>query len=212
MARQRRSSKSNSTTAAKSRKPRIPPDLLHKVPGKTKAERAANIKEYKQRGFRVEKDSVVVDGPRDSRRKKIKGSRVRVIGKGVVQTSVGQRRDYIIGFTKKEKQDFAAFPEPFIENKLLQLEKIFPSLRHRRNRQVRLQWGAYQATKDFAGNYFTAKYFATVSPEDKRRDGKKAGPRADKLTGLHIVVHIPKKKKTKKKTKGKKRAKGRKRK
>jgi hypothetical protein len=190
--------------------------MLRTVPGRNAAEKAASLREAKRHGFRVVDKRIVVDGPRDNKRRPIKGATVEVLKGGIVKTSAGQRRDYIIGFTKKERQDFAAFPDAFIENKLIVLKRIFPSLRASRKPQIRIQWGAYQATKDFSPNYFTAKYFATISPEEKRRHkpGKRE-PRADKLTGLHIVVHVPKKKKSapKKKSakkKGKRRAKKRK--
>ncbi len=150
--------------------------------------------ELKHHGYYVTKRGVVIDGPRDSRRKPIKGSRVRVMKGGVIKTSVGQRRDIIYGFTKKEKRAFAKDPEGFTKSKLAELMSRFPVLRGKK-KQVRLQWGAYRATKDFSPNYFNTKYLTTPSPEEIRRVGKKkARPRADKLTGLHIVVHVPKKK------------------
>lgn len=149
--------------------------------------------ELRKHGFRTTTRGVIVDGPRDKRRNPIKGSRVKVMSGGVVQTSTGQRRDYIYGFTRKEKRAFAQDPEAFTKSKIAELMKRFPHLKWKK--QVRLQWGAYQATKDFSPSYFTATYFAAISPEEKRKVGKKrAKPRADKLTGLHIVVHIPKRK------------------
>lgn len=169
---------------------RLPKDMLRSARGKT-------LDEAKEHGFRVTKSAVVVDGPRDKRRKPIKGARVKVLRGGVVQTSVGQRRDIIYGFTRAERKAFAKDPDGFTESKVAELMARFPTLR-RRKKQIRLQWGAYQATKDFAPSYFTARYFASVSPEERRKAGKKARPRADKLTGLHIVVHVPKKKKGRK--------------
>lgn len=169
---------------------RVPLDLERRASKKQRAE-------LKQHGFRTTERGVIVDGPRDKRRVPLKGSRVKVLSGGVVQTSVGQRRDYIYGFTRAEKKKFADNPEAFTNSKVAELMERFPHLR--RKKQIRLQWGAYQATKDFSPNYFTATYFAAISPEERRKVGKKkAKPRADKLTGLHIVVHVPKKKAKKK--------------
>lgn len=162
--------------------------------------------ELKAHGFRTTKRGVIVDGPRDKRREPIKGAKLQILKGGVIKTSVGQRRDFIYGFTKKEKREFAKDPAAFQKKKLAELRVMFPTLKRARKPQIRLQWGAYQATKDFAPSYFTAQYFAAVSPEEIRKAGKRnARPRADKLTGLHIVVHVAKEK-------GKRRAKGRKRK
>lgn len=152
----------------------------------------------REHGFHVNHKGVVVDGPRDRRRKPIPGSKVEVKRGGVVIWKTGQRRDYIYGFTKKEKREFAKDPAGFEKRKLKELRSMFPNLRKARKPQVRLQWGAYQATKDFAPSYFTAKYFAAISPEEKRKVGKRrARPRIDKLTGFHFVIHLPTKKRAK---------------
>jgi hypothetical protein len=178
--------------------PRIPKEL----------ERPATARqrdELKKHGFRTTKKGVIVDGPRDKNRQPIKGAKLEVLKGGVIKTSVKQRRDFIYGFTRQEKREFAKNPGAFEAKKMKELESLFPSLKKAKKKQIRLQWGAYQATKDFAPSYFTARYFAAVSPEEVRKVGKKkAKPRADKLTGLHIVIHVP--------TKKAKRAKGRKRK
>lgn len=148
--------------------------------------------EFKEHGFYVSGKNVIIDGPRDKRRKQIKGARVTPLSGGVVKTSTKQRRDFVYGFTKKEKKEFAKNPELVTKQILAQLRKRFPSLRKARKIQERLQWGSYQATKDFAPSYFTARYFSTTSPEEIRRKGKRrAAPRVDKLTGLHFVIHVP---------------------
>lgn len=209
----------NTTKAEIAKRARVPASLLRAVPGKTPKQRAESLKEFKRHGFRTAGDRyVVVDGPRDGKRNPIKGARVTLKKGGVVVITAGNRKDYIYGFTRKEKKNFAAFPEAFLDNQYLVLAKTFPSLKKARKPQVRLQWGAYQATKDFAPNYFTAKYFAAISPEERREEGKKAKPRGDKLTGMHVVIHsAPKRKKKKttakkktaaKKTKGAKRGRG----
>lgn len=169
---------------------RIPKELERPA---TKAQR----EELRRHGFRTTKRGVIVDGPRNKRREPIKGARLEILKGGVIKTSVGERRDFIYGFTRKEKREFAKNPAAFEKKKLAELRSIFPTLKKARRPQVRLQWGAYQATKDFAPSYFTAKYFSTISPEEVRKVGKKnARPRADKLTGFHIVVHVHAKRKT----------------
>lgn len=181
---------------------RIPKELERPA---TKRQR----EELKAHGFRTTDKGVIVDGPRDRRRNPIKGARVEVLKGGVIKTSVGQRRDFIYGFTRKEKKEFAKDPGAFEKKKLRELEALLPSLKKVRKKQVRLQWGAYQATKDFAPSYFTAKYFASISPEEVRRVGKRrAKPRADKLTGFHVVIHVPKSKQTNRGRRATKRRKG----
>ncbi len=171
---------------------------------------AAQRKELKAHGFRVTKRGVIVDSPRDKHRKQLPGARTQVKSGGVIIQSVKQRRDFIYGFTAKEKREFAKDPAHMESIIFDRLRKRFKNLR-RAKVQSRLQWGAYQATKDFSPTYFTAKYFAEISPEEMRREGKRdARPRADKLTGLHFVVHIPSAS-TARKRKGKN-AKGKKRK
>ena len=150
--------------------------------------------EFKAHGFFVSGKNVIFDGPRDKRRKQIKGAKISPLSGGVIKTSVKQRRDFTYGFTKEEKQEFAKNPELMTKQILARLRKRFPSLRKARKIQERLQWGSYQATKDFSPNYFTGKYFADTSPEEVRRVGKRrATPRIDKLTGLHFVIHVPSK-------------------
>jgi hypothetical protein len=162
--------------------------------------------EFKQHGFQTTPKGVLVDGPRNTRRDPLPGARVELHKGGVVKTRVGQRVDFIYGLTKAEKKRFLRDPEAMEKEIRERLRKMFPTLRKVKPSKIesRLQWGAYQATKEFAPSYFTAKYFATVSPEDVRKVGKKrAKPRADKLTGFHFVVHIPKASKARKRKEGK---------
>lgn len=153
----------------------------------------------REHGFHVNHKGVVIDGPRDRKRQPIKGAKISVLRGGVVTTSVKQRRDFIYGFTRAEKKAFADDPAAAEKSILARLRQRFPTLKKSRKPQVRLQWGAYQATKEFSPSYFTSKYFATVSPEEKRRGGKQK--RLDKLTGLHIVIHVPTQRKKGKKKK-----------
>lgn len=162
--------------------------------------------QLRERGFHVSKRGVAVDAPRDAQRKKIKGARVRVTKDATVVWSVGQRRDYIVGLTKKEKKAFAENPELVTKQILARLRKKNKTLARFKPSKIqkRLQWGAFQATKDFSYSYFNKNYFATPSPEDRR--AKKKTPRLDKLTGLHFVVHLPTpKRKGKRAKKGKRR-------
>lgn len=164
---------------------RVPTDMERRAPKAVREDARAH-------GFRTTPKGVVVDGPRDKKRQPIPGARVEVKRGGVIKQTVGDRRDFIYGFTRKEKREFAKNPEAFTKKKLSELERLFPSLRRARKKDVRLQWGAYQATKQFSPTYFTARYFATISPEEIRKVGKRqAKPRADKLTGIHVVIHVP---------------------
>lgn len=148
----------------------------------------------KERGFFVTQKGVIIDSPRDSKRKQIKGAVLDIQSDATIKWTVTRetkkqrtiRSDYIIGFTKKEKREFAANPNAFIEKKKAELKKTKAGLRGKRDSQiqVRLQWGAYQATKDFHQGYFTKRY--SHLPE---RDLKRVH---DRLTGLHIVVHSTK--------------------
>lgn len=159
-------------------------------------------RQLRERGFMVEGRKAVIDVPRDKHRKKIPGSKLQVLKDGTVKYTVKDRRDYVVGFTKAEKKRFAKEGPSVIAEVLKRLRKANPTLRGRRV-QTRLQWGAFQATKDYSPHYFTGTYFASISPED-RREGRKQ-PRLDKLTGLHFVVHVSPKRKTKRRAKAKKR-------
>jgi hypothetical protein len=170
-------------------------DALVKNYGKTVDKKTAA--KLKERGFMVEGRKVVIDVPRDRNRKKIRGAKMDVLKDGTVKYAVKQRRDYIVGMTKTERKAFAKNPELVTQQILKRLRDANPTLKKMRPSriQTRLQWGAFQATKDYSPSYFTKHYFATISPED-RREGRK-NPRLDKLTGLHFVVHIPQKRKAK---------------
>lgn len=188
MARQRHKSKSSTSSA------RIPSDMIRRASKKQRDELRAH-------GFRTTNKGLVIDGPRDRRREKISGAKTEILKGGVVKFSVGQRRDFIYGFTRKEKKEYAKDPEAFEKKKIRELMDQFPSLR-RRKKQVRLQWGSYQGTKNFAASYFTAKYFSDISGEERstaRRQKRRAQPRIDKLTGFHIVIHVADKPKRRKK-------------
>jgi hypothetical protein len=198
-ARQRR------TAERKAARERIPADMVHRA---TKKERA----ELKAHGFRVTPKGVVVDRPRDKKRKRIPGARISILKGGIVKMTVKQRRDFIVGFTERERSQFALNPDAKSKEVIAALKKSHPSLR-KGKMQVRLQWGSYQATKDFSPTFFTRKYFTSISPEDIRKYGKRRAPiRADKLTGLHIVIHVPKSSTADKQKRNRKRATRRKRK
>jgi len=152
---------------------------------------ASQLRELKEHGFRTTKHGVIVDSPRNKLRQQIPGAKTEVKSGGVIHQTVKHRHDYIYGFTRKEKKEFAKNPQHMESIIFERLRVRFPNLRKAKV-QTRLQWGAYQATKDFSPSYFTAKYFSEISPEELRREGKtRARPRADKLTGLHFVVHVP---------------------
>lgn len=138
----------------------------------------------KDRGFYTTKRGVVIDVPRDAKRKQIPHTKMSVAKDGTVIFRNHKRRDYIVGFTKKDKAEFAKDPNAFIKRKTEEMRAKYPTL-GKRKLQVRLQWGAYQATKDFYPGYFTKRY-GHVPERDRKRVN-------DRLTGLHIVVHIPRK-------------------
>lgn len=144
--------------------------------------------ELKARGFFTTKRGVIIDGPRDSKRRPIKGARLSIAKDGTVKWSVKQRRDYVVGLTKAERKEFAKNPEAVIAKKEKELRERFPNVGKRRKIQTRLQWGAYQATKDFSPRVFSAKYFAKWIPREEIH-------KMDKLTGLHFTVHVPRVKK-----------------
>lgn len=137
--------------------------------------------ELKKRGFFVTEKGVIVDGPRDAKRKPIKGAKLSIQSDGTIKWSIKDRRDYIVGLTNAEKKEFARDPNALIKRKLTELKSRNPTLAGKKKIQVRLQWGAYQATKDFHAGYFTKRY-GHVPERDKKRV-------QDRLTGLHFVVH-----------------------
>lgn len=136
-------------------------------------------RELKKRGFFVTQRGVIIDGPRDTRRKPIRGAKLSIQSDGTIKWSIKNRRDYIIGLTRAEKKEFARNPNELIKRKLEELKAKNPTLRNKKNIQIRLQWGAYQATKDFSASHFTKRYATT----------EKQTAAHDRLTGLHFVVH-----------------------
>lgn len=141
--------------------------------------------ELKRRGFFTTDKGVIIDGPRDARRQPIKGAKFQILSDGVVKYSTKQRRDYIIGFTKAEKKEFAANPAAFVRQKEKEFRENHPNLKIRGSIQTRLQWGAYQATKDFTPSSFSNRYPYIESKV-------KGQAIQDRMTGLHIVVHVTK--------------------
>jgi len=169
---------------------KIPAYLVHSADAKQRAE-------LKAHGYRTTSKGVAIDGPRDKRRDRISGARMDIEKKGVVKWSVGQRREYIVGFTAKEKKEFAKNPEAFTALKLQEVIARHPRTfkKIRRPPQVRLQWGAYGATKDFSVPQLIKSY------KHFQREGawipKKTREAKDRLVGLRIIIHIPKRRKKK---------------
>jgi len=167
-------------------------NLLKNLPLRfTRKIRAKDRKDLRERGFTVTKKGLIIDGPRDSQQHRIPSSKLRINKKGVVVWSVKQRRDYIIGLTIEEKKEFARNPLEFQKKKLKELRKRFPEFRKGKRSKVHLQWGSYGATKEFAIDEIITteswKQFVRIilNKHPKRKD-------TDILTGLHIVVHVPK--------------------
>jgi hypothetical protein len=155
----------------------------------TKEQRA----ELKARGHRVTDKGVIIDSPRDAERKQISGAKFQIQKGGIIKWSVRQRRDYIVGFTKKEKKDFAKDPQSVIARTLAKLRKENPSFKGlKRKPQVRLQWGAYQAQKDFSIRQFFASDTGWRISQAEKKPTKKNREAYDILVGLHIVIHVPK--------------------
>lgn len=141
----------------------------------------------KKRGFFTTEKGVIVDGPRDAKRKPIKTRRFAVLGKGEgVKWTVNGRRDYIIGLSNAERKEFAENPAAFLKAHKEMMREKYSDFRNARDVQTRLQWGAYQATKDFVPSYFSKRYPYIESPVK----GKKV---LDRLTGIHYVIHLPRK-------------------
>jgi hypothetical protein len=161
----------------------------------------------KSRGFHTTKKGVVIDGPRDARRKRISGAKMSVLKDGTVKWSVGQRRDFIYGMTKTEKKAFAANPELFTKQILERLRASNPTLKGIRPSriQTRIQWGSFQATKDFAPRHFARMKSGEAIIKNEAIPGNGRSAR-DVLTGLHFVVHVPVKRKKVKHDKRKKHA------
>jgi len=150
-------------------------------------ETRANLK---KRGFVVSKKGVLIDKPRDGKRELIKGVKTTITKDGIVKFSAGQRSDYIIGLTRKEKKEYAQNPELITKQILERLKAQFPTVKKSKSRQVRLQWGIFRGNKTFSGSHFSKKYFEQKSPDSVRKVGrKKAKQKIDNLTGLHFVIH-----------------------
>jgi hypothetical protein len=161
---------------------------------------AKQRKILKERGHRVTDKGVIVDGPRNKYREKIPGSKMSIGKDGTIKWTItkrvkqrdgsykqitASRRDFIVGLTAAEKKEFALDPQAFIDKKLAELKERYPTLARRAKIQVRLQWGAYQATKDFSPNVFGPKYLHKWMPKEQEH-------KLDKLTGLHFVIHVRK--------------------
>lgn len=165
---------------------KFPPHLFHKA-NKDDRER------LKKKGFFVTDKGVIIDGPRDRKRKPIATRRFDITSYGDIKWSVNGRRDYIVGLTPKEKIEFAKDTKAFIKKHRALMRERYPDFREASDIQVRLQWGAYQATKDFVpgreiqtGGKDTDKQFRLLRRE-------KTGGKNDILTGLHYVIHVTKK-------------------
>lgn len=140
--------------------------------------------ELKRRGFFVTEKGVIIDGPRDANRQPISGAKLTISKTGdMIFISKNKRKDFISGFTKEDKKEFAKDPNTFIARRVEELKKKYPTLRNAKTIQVRIQWGAYQATKDFYPGYFTR--IGSGKDEIEKINKKQK----DKLTGLHIVAH-----------------------
>jgi len=161
---------------------------------------ARQRRELKERGFRITDKGVIVDGPRDVRRKPIKGAKLEILRDGVVKWQVKQRRDYVIGLTKKEKREFANDPKTFMDRKVKELREKYPTLKRipPSKIQKRLQWGSYQGTKDFAPSEWNRGTTLKRIVDELVKNKKSARGASDKLTGIHLVVHIPRKRKKRK--------------
>lgn len=178
----RRKSASNNSSR------KIPAHLVHSAGAKQRAE-------LKQHGFPTTKKGVAVDAPRDKTRARIPGAKFEIQSGGWVKWSVGQRRDFIYGMTDADRADFAFNPEAFIAQKQDELIESHPATfrKIRRAPQVRLQWGAYTATKDWS----ISEWMRAYPKWDKARAPKRTSAARDRLVGIRFIVHIPKKRKRK---------------
>lgn len=142
--------------------------------------------ELRKHGFFTTDKGVIIDIPRTAKREPIKGMKFDVLKGGVVTYRNGSRRDYIVGFTKAEKKEFAKDPAKFsdeFEKKWRKKIVGWVAPKKIRDFQLRLQWGAYQATKDFSPRSFSGRYPYIESMVK----GKAV---QDRMTGFHIVVHV----------------------
>lgn len=148
--------------------------------------------ELKKRGFFTTDKGVIVDGPRTGKRKPIEGTKFRILKGGVVRFEKGARQDYIIGLTKAEKKAFALDPKSFVESKEKELKALLKTRGIKfRDFQTRIQWGAYQGTKDFTPRSFQGSDTGKRATRALAKGSKRQIDRdaADKMTGLHIVIH-----------------------
>lgn len=168
---------------------KIPAYLVHRASAQQRAE-------LKAHGYKTTSKGVAMDGPRDKHRERIPGAKMEIQKGGTVKWSVGQRREYVVGFTAQDKKEFAKDRKAFVALKLAELIASHPQTfkKIRRAPQVRLQWGAYGATKDFSPRMQST---TTNFNWDKKRPTKVARDTRDRLVGLRIIVHIPKKRKRK---------------
>jgi hypothetical protein len=154
--------------------------------------------ELRRHGFKVNKTGIYLDSPRDKTRKKIKGARMSVLRGGIVKWSVGRRRDFIVGFTAKEKKEFARDPEAMVARKEAELIRKHPQTFRRAVSapRVRLQWGAYQATKDFSPYELDLRYPFLASERPRKKRDREA---KDRLVGLIFITYVKRAKRKKKK-------------
>ena len=159
----------------------------------------------KRHGFDVKGDTLILDKPRVRGAERIKHHKFRdrlpaketISKEGIVKQSYKNRRDYIVGFDKAQRKRFAENPKGELDNILDTLKKRYKDVRGRRKKQVRLQWGAFESRKDFSPQQFI-KFLDTarkVAAMLKKKYGSKVKTPLDKLTGVHIVVHVQKKRK-----------------
>lgn len=156
----------------------------------------------KRHGFHISKYGALIDSPR--KRAKVDPTRAPLPARfsvqesGTVKFSYKSRRDYIVGFTKKERKEFAKNPNKTLDNILARLRKKNKDLRGRRNIQTRLQWGAFEARKDFAPISFSQKLKSMdrIATMLRKKYGPKVITPLDNLTGVHFVVHVQSKRKS----------------
>jgi hypothetical protein len=174
--------------------------LVHLRQPATKEQRA----ELRTRGYIVNHKGIILDRPRDKDRKQIPGAKMSIQTGGVIKWTVGQRRDFILGLTTAERKEFEKDPEKLIDRKLKALReshpKTFKGLKQKP--RVKLQWGAYASRMEFSPHEFARKYplwakwlkaHGRKFPESVGR--VKTAQAKDRLVGLHIVIHVPRRKK-----------------
>lgn len=165
--------------------------MLHKVD-------ASKRKILKSKGYTVTARGVILDAPRTPLGKRLKGARMTVLKGGVVKESVGSRRDYIIGLTKKQRREFARDPSKYA--KQLFSKSKSKAIRKSKKQYIRLQWGAYSGRIDYKlenlGSYFL----------DER--GKIKGHLIKNLTGIRLITYVDTEQKSAKRRRARKKKKG----